>query len=331
MAYREIREHLSSLARLATGRTLPRQSRSRVRAIGERRIVADGLERGIWRDFYHNAMVVTWPRFFAALAAAFVTLNLFFAIVYSLGAAPIANARPGSFSDLFFFSVETTATVGYGDMYPQTLYGHLVATSENFVGLVLLAVMGGLVFSRFSRPRARLIFARNPVVTGHEGVQTLVFRIANERSSFITEATAKLWMLGPTLSAEGRRFISFRPMRLSKSENPMFALSWTLFHPIDPDSPIYGLPEEDFGASEINFVLSISGFDETSAQTVHARQTFAAQDLRFGHEFVDIFSLDDSGVRHVDYARVHETRAIERPTLLPAEAADSREASGRLS
>lgn len=306
MADREIRERLNAVWLMATGRARP--TRSSVRALAGRRIVADGLERGLWRDFYHNAMVVSWPRFFAALAAAFVSLNLVFAVIYSFGHAPIANAHEGSFSDLFFFSVETTATVGYGDMYPQTLYGHMVATSENFVGLVLLAVMGGLVFSRFSRPRARLIFARNPVIARHDGVPTLIFRIANARSSFISEATAKLWMLGPTQSAEGRRFVGFQPMRLSKSENPMLALSWTLFHPIDADSPIHGLPEAELLASEMNFVLSISGLDETSAQMVHAREVFPAQDVRPGHEFVDIFSLDESGQRHVDYARVHETR-----------------------
>jgi inward rectifier potassium channel len=309
MADPEIRQPLSAIRRLATGRTqLPRHSQ--VRAIGGRRIVADGLGRGLWRDFYHNAMVATWPRFFGVLAAAFVSLNLFFAVIYSFGHAPIANAHEGSFADLFFFSVETTATVGYGDMYPQTLYGHMVATSENFVGLVLLAVMGGLVFSRFSRPRAQLIFARNPVLAPHDGVPTLTFRIANARSSFITEATAKLWMLGPTQSAEGRKFIAFQPMRLSKSENPMLALSWTLFHPIDADSPIYGVSETELLASEMNFVLSINGLDETSSQTVHARQTFTAQDVRTGHEFVDIFSLDEDGLRHVDYARVHDTRPI---------------------
>ena len=109
-------------------------------------------------------MTVTWPAFFGALAAAFVALNLAFALVYAVGADPIANARPGSLADLFFFSVETTSTVGYGDMHPQTLYGHVVATGENFVGLLLIAVMTGLMFARFSRPRARLIFARNPVV-----------------------------------------------------------------------------------------------------------------------------------------------------------------------
>jgi inward rectifier potassium channel len=302
MAVAKIREHL----------TTRRPARPRERSINGRRIIADGLAHTGWNDFYHNALIASWPRFFGVLAAAFLTLNGFFALVYWFGDAPVANARPGSFADLFFFSVETTSTVGYGDMHPQTMYGHLVATVENFVGLVLLAVMTGLVFSRFSRPRARMIFARNPVITDHEGARTLVFRLANARFSFISEATAKLWMLGPTETREGRRFVGFFPMKLSKSENPSFALSWTLFHPIDADSPIHALDDDDLAASEINFVLSISGFDETSAQMVHARETFSARDVRPGHEYVDLFTVDDEGRRHIDYAVVHETRPVPR-------------------
>ena len=141
-------------------------------------------------------MTVTWPAFFGALAAIFVALNLMFSSIFYLGDAPIANARPGSFADLFFFSVETTSTVGYGDMHPQTMYGHLVATVENFVGLVSLAVMTGLVFARFSRPRARLIFARNPVIAMHNNALTLMLRVANARNSFISDASAKLWSSG---------------------------------------------------------------------------------------------------------------------------------------
>ena len=189
-------------------------------------------------------MTMSWPAFVAALAAAFVALNFVFAVIYDLGEAPIANAREGSLADLFFFSVETTSTVGYGDMHPQTIYGHVVATAENFIGLLLLAVMTGLVFARFSRPRARIIFAKYPVVTKHNGVTTLIFRMANARSNFITEATAKLWVLSPTVTEEGRRLIGFEQMRLMRSENPTFALSWTLFHPIDEQSPLFGQDEE---------------------------------------------------------------------------------------
>ena len=308
MADRKIRSGLTARVRKFFAAPRRRPPRSRLRNLGGRRIVADGLEHGLWTDFYHNAMTASWPTFFGALAAGFVAINAVFALVYALGDEPVANARPGSLSDLFFFSVETTSTVGYGDMHPQTMYGHVVATCENFIGLVMFAVMTGLVFARFSRPRARLIFAKNAVIADHDGTPTLIFRFANARNTFISEATAKLWMLRATTNAEGRRFVGFEPLRLVRNENPVLALSWTLFHQIDASSPLYGLSEDELLASETNFVVSVRGFDETSAQTVHARYTFTAQDIRPGHEFVDIHSLDENGMRHIDYAKIHDTR-----------------------
>ncbi len=286
-----------------------RRAHTRVRRIGNRRIIAEGLEGNLWKDIYFNAMTASWPAFIAALAAAFVALNFLFALVYDLGSAPIANAR-GGLADLFFFSVETTSTVGYGDMHPQTDYGHIVATVENFVGLMLLAMMTGLVFARISRPRARILFAKYPVMAQHNGALTLMIRLANARSNFISEATAKLWLIGATVSEEGRRLVGFQPLRLIKSENPTFALSWTLFHPVDPDSPLFGMDEQTLHASEINFVVSLVGFDQTSSQTVHARATFAAQDVQVGHEFVDIIWIDDHGIRHIDYAKLNSTRRL---------------------
>ena len=284
-----------------------RISRPRVRRIGDRRIIAEGLEGNFWKDVYHNAMTASWPAFIAALAVAFVGLNFIFALIYDLGDAPIANAREG-LPDLFFFSVETTSTVGYGDMHPQTDYGHIVATAENFIGMMLLAMMTGLVFARISRPRARLIFARYAVVAPHDGVPTLMFRMANARSNFISEAVAKTWMIGPSVSQEGMRMVGFQPMRLIKSENPTLALSWILFHPIDAESPLFGMSEQALMTSEINFVVSIVGFDETSGQTVHARDVFAAQDVRFGQEYEDIIWIDDDGLRHIDYSKINSTR-----------------------
>jgi inward rectifier potassium channel len=276
--------------------------------MGERRIVAEGLSASPWADFYHTAMILTWPRFFGALAAMFCALNLLFASLLALGAQPIANARPGSFADLFFFSVETISTTGYGDMHPQSLYGHAVVTVEIFVSLVATAAVTGLIFARFSRPRARLIFARHPVVQTHDGAPTLMVRVVNARSSFISEATAKLWMLGPTVTAEGRRYVGFNPMRLLKAENPAFALSWTLFHPIDPSSPLFGKTPEEAVSQEIRIVVSISGLDDTSSQTVNARHTYAAEDLRWEHEFIDMFHRDELGRSHVNFSKVHDTK-----------------------
>jgi inward rectifier potassium channel len=316
MADIQIRERLNGIVAPLRAAVKPSAPRERVTSgLGGRKVIAAGLENNLWTDFYHNAMTATWPMFFGVLAASFLCLNLVFASIYMLGGEPIANARPGSFWDLFFFSVETTSTVGYGDMHPQTIYGHSVATVENFVGMVLLAVMTGLVFARFSRPRARLIFARNPVVTIHNGVPTLKFRLANARNNFITEANAKLWVLAGNVTTEGVRLVGFKPLRLLKSENPVFALSWTLFHPIDERSQLFGLGAEEIEASEMNFVVSITGLDETSSQIVHARYTFAAQDVRFGHEFVDIHSVDEDGSRRVDYSKIHDTRPL---SLQPA-------------
>ena len=155
------------------------------------------------RIVYHNAMTASWPAFVAALAAAFVALNFLFALALRSRRRADRQCARG-LADLFFFSVETTSTVGYGDMHPQTTYGHLVATAESFIGILLLAMMTGLVFARISRPRARLIFARYAVVAAHDGVPTLMFRMANARSNFITEAMAKAWMIGPTVSQEGQ-------------------------------------------------------------------------------------------------------------------------------
>ena len=287
------------------------RARARVRKLGDRHIIAEGLESNLWKDIYFNAMTASWPAFIAALAVAFVAVNFVFATLYALGAGAVANARQGSLLDLFFFSVETITTLGYGEMYPQTTYGHLVSATESFTGLVLLAVMTGLVFARISRPRARLLFARYPVVAPHNGVPTLSFRLANARSNFISEATAKLWMIGATVTEEGRRYVGFQPMRLVKSENPTLALSWVLFHPIDADSPLFGMEKQTLLASEINFVVSISGFDETSSQTVHARAAFAAQDVRFGHEFVDVIWVDERGLRHIDYAKINSTKPLQ--------------------
>jgi inward rectifier potassium channel len=309
----------------AASRRRPRRPRPFVRDLAGRRIIAEGLERNFWTDLYFNAMTMSWPAFIAALAGAFVALNFAFSLVYLLGQAPIANARDGNIADYFFFSVETTSTTGYGDMHPQTLYGHIVATVENFVGVLLLATMTGLVFARFSRPRARIIFARYPVVASHNGVPTLMFRLANARSNFISEATAKLWSIGATVSEEGRRMVGFEQLRLIKSENPTFALSWTLFHPIDGQSPLFGMDKETLAMSGMNFGVIIVGFDETSGQTLHARDVFAAQDVRWGHEYSDIIWVDEQGLRHIDYAKIDDTRlatpfaatAEDKPAPLP--------------
>jgi inward rectifier potassium channel len=179
---------------LAKARKPRNDRKSHLLTIGQREIETRGLDTGFWSDLYHRSLTVYWPVFFAIAAAIFVTLNAVFAFFYWLGDRPIANVTDDLPLSLFYFSIETLATVGYGDMHPQTDYGHLVATIEIFTGMCLLAVMTGLVFARFSQPKARFVFARHPVVSTLNGRPTLMIRIANARHNTISQATARLWM-----------------------------------------------------------------------------------------------------------------------------------------
>ena len=301
MADRKIRSHLSALAaRVGNGKG------QRILSLSGRRVIAQGVNSNFWADLYYNSITASWTVFVLGAAAVFFLSNLVFALLLDLGTDPVANAH--GLLDLFFFSLETTTTVGYGDMHPQTVFGHSVSAIEGFSSLFVTAALTGMIFARFSLPRARLLFARNPIVMRRNGVPTLTFRIANARGNFISEATAKVWVLIAQFDQEGRRLVGFQPLRLIKSENPAFALSWTLFHPIEDGSPLFGLTEEQIKAEDATFVVSITGLDETSAQILHARESFSAHDVRFDHEYVDMFFTGENGERGVDYNLIHETQ-----------------------
>ena len=287
----------------------PATPKSRIVTIGERRIVSLGLERNRFGDFYHRAMTATWPVFFAGALVVFLTINTSFALLFALGDTPVANAPSGLNLQLFYFSTETLATVGYGDMHPQTNYGHLVAGAEIFLGLIFTAVMTGLIFSRFSRPRAMLVFARNPVVGLHDGKLTLMLRFANARHNTIGDATAKLWLTRTETSAEGRQFRRIRDLKLERRENPALILSWTIFHVIDETSPLHGVAPEDFNASSATLVLTVGGRDENFGQDVQARNSYAAADVRFGHRFEDILSVREDGATVMDHRLLHDVVA----------------------
>lgn len=291
------------------GRRIAQRSRISVVTsnIGERKIVAEGLPSSFWTDLHHHAMVASWPVFFASLLLVFVSINFCFALLYTLGDEPIANARPGSFLDLFFFSVETIATVGYGDMHPRTTYGHIVATLGTFTGITSLAVVAGLVFTRFSRPRARLVFARNPVVARHDGERMLMIRFANARHNVVTDATAKLWMVRSERTQEGTLFRRIRRLGLVRDESPMFALTWTIMHRMDEASPLASWSAADFSGGDATLIITLSGLDETSNQFVHARKEYATGEILHDRNYADIIRVDAEGVTWLDYSRFDET------------------------
>jgi inward rectifier potassium channel len=211
---------------------------------------------------------------------------------------------PGFLGD-FFFSVETLATVGYGDMHPQTLYGHTVAMIEIFTGLLMLALITGLMFARFSRPRARFLFSRFAVVRPIDGKLTLMFRAANERQNVVQDASAQLRMLRDGVTSEGYRIRRIVDLPLVRSQHPVFALGWNIMHVIDDASPLRHETSQTLDDYDAVFILSLSGTDETTGQVLMARSEYPAAAIRWNATFRDILDWTD-GTLHIDYSKFHD-------------------------
>ena len=275
-----------------------------------RQIETYGLPRRPWQDLYHLFMTLSWPRLFASYAGFFALFNLCFAAAYQAQPGGIANLNPPGYWGRFFFSVETLATVGYGDMHPQTVYAHIIASIEIFTGMMSLALITGMMFARFSRPTARILFARHAVVRQFDGKPTLMLRAANERQNVIMEATAQLRLLRDELTVEGSRIRRIHDLPLRRSEQPMFIFGWTLLHVIDEASPLYGFTPESFAASKAYLLLTIGGTDETTGQTLMSRQEYLCPSIHWNHAFVDIFTSGEDGVDRFDYSKFHDVEPL---------------------
>lgn len=262
------------------------------------------------QDLYHHFMTVTWTRLFATIIAFFLVFDLIFGCLYYAVAGCIANLSPPGFLGAFFFSVETLATVGYGDMHPQTLYGHVVAMGEIFVGVLMLAVITGIMFARFSRPRARFMFAKLAVVRLIDGRLTLMFRAANARQNVVQEASAVLRMLRDEVTPEGFRIRRIVDLPLLRSRHPVFSLGWTLMHAIDEASPLHLESAETLAATQTIFILSLSGTDETTGQMLMARAEYASEAIRWNQAFRDILETQPDGSLHIDYGKFDEVEPL---------------------
>jgi inward rectifier potassium channel len=286
-----------------------RQSR-RTRGVSGRPFVTHGLRRRVWQDLYHLFMTASWPSIFASFAGFFVAFNLLFAAVYSLQPDDIANLNPPGYWGRVFFSVETFATVGYGDMHPQTPFAHIVAAIEIFIGLMSLALITGMMFARFSRPTARFLFARHAVIRPINGVLTLMLRLANARQNIVMEASAQLRLVRDETTPEGFHIRRIYDLPLSRNLHPVFLFGWTLLHLIDAASPLAGATAESLSAARAFLLLTVIGNDETTGQSLMARHEYAVSALRWNHGFVDVLSTDDEGIDHFDYSRFHDVEPL---------------------
>jgi inward rectifier potassium channel len=230
----------------------------------------------------------------------------------------IVGARPGDFSDAFFFSVQTVGTIGYGLLAPRGLYANAVMTAENFFGLSFVAVATGVIFARVSRPTARVMFSKNALITTHDGRRTFMFRAANERANRVLEAEVSLAISRDLTTREGRSMRRFEDMKVVRSKTPLFALTWTVMHEIDEASPLWGLDEALFRQEAGQILVVLSGLDETFAQRIHARHSYLPEDIVWERQFADVIILEENGERILDYGRFHDLEEAAPSLLDPA-------------
>lgn len=274
---------------------------------GQIEFVKLNTERWEGRDAYQWLLALNWPQFTLFAAGVYLALNLIFAELYLLGAPCVSGMRPGSFRDAFFFSVQTVATVGYGNMFPTTLYSNILTTIEIMSGLFLLAVMTGLIFVRFSRPMARIVFSRNIVIAPMNGKSTLMLRVGNLRQQSMLEAEFRLQFNRDEPLLEGGDFRHFYNLKLQFDRLPSFPAALTLRHVIDEQSPLYGATAASLEASRVILIASVVGVDPVIPAPVQTQQSYLWHEIRFGERFVEIYTDDGHGRLTVDYGRLHDT------------------------
>ena len=264
-----------------------------------------------WRDVYRWLLGLNLPRFAVFVAIVYIGLNLLFAALYSLQQDSIAGSTGGHwFFDCFFFSIQTLATVGYGHMYPQTLYAHIISTIEIMTGVFLLAVMTGLIFVRFSRPIARVVFSRSIVIAPLNGRPTLMVRVGNENQHSMVEAEFRIMFSRDEPLLEGGDFRYFYVLKLHFDRLTVFPAALTLRHTIDEKSPLFGATPESLEARRVLFLVSVIGIDPVIAAPVQMQKDYTWHDVRFGERFVEIYTELEPGRLSVDYGRLHDTEAV---------------------
>jgi inward rectifier potassium channel len=266
-----------------------------------------GLRRSVARDLYHSLRAASWPQTLGIIAVGYFASNLLFAALYVAGGGAIANARPGSFGDAFFFSVQTMATIGYGVMTPVGHYANLLVAVESLYGILLTATATGVIFAKFAAPVPRVLFSRVALIGTMDGFPTLMFRMANERSGHvIVEAQIRVTMARDEPEPHGGMRRRLFDLTLERERTPLFQLSWTAFHRIDERSPLFGATAEELARSNSAVIVTFMGIDDSLSQAVHARYAYPAPSFVFASRFADIMTHDEQGRRTIDYRRFHD-------------------------
>jgi inward rectifier potassium channel len=263
-----------------------------------------GYKHG-FKDIYHYLMRSSLPRVFQFYVIIFLTINTLFAFIYL--AVPGSISGPHTFRNTFFFSVQTFSTVGYGTVSPQNLYGNIIVVMEIMTGVLTVALTAGLAFAKFSKPSAKLIYSKNILLTTFDNEPVLMFRLANSRGNQITSANIELHRVYLFTTKEGNQIVRFKSLKLIRDYHPVFALSWSVYHPIDKDSPFFGMTHKELKESRDEFYVVFNGIDSAFSQTIHDVHYYKMDHLLTNHRFADILHRDNDGTRYIDYEKFDQT------------------------
>jgi inward rectifier potassium channel len=276
---------------------------------GRPTIVSLGLRERRFGDLYHLWLTASWSKAIAVVGLVYVGINAVFALLYLL-VGGVDNMPPNSFWSAFYFSAQTFSTVGYGHLAPRSSAANAVASVESFVALMATAMITGLMFAKFARPTARVLWSRVAVVGPQDGVRSLMFRMANERGNQIVEAQVRLALVRQERTVEGDEVRRVHDLRLVRAQSGVFALSWTAVHPIDASSQLHGLTPEMMRDQGAELVASLTGLDETFSQTIHSRHSWSWDEIVWDERFEDILGTLPDGRRSIDYGKFHQTRPL---------------------
>lgn len=257
-----------------------------------------GLKREFFSDLYHSFLMKSWFKTLSIIIILFLIINFFFAILYSK-CGDINNAK--SFYDYFFFSIQTLSTIGYGFMYPTRVCSHILVATQSFLGLLFISFLTGLVFAKFSLPKAKVLFTKNALVCYDEDNLAFQLRLANQRSSNLVDAQIKVALLKLEPKKDGSMFRKIYDLKLVRDQIPIFSLTFLAQHIIDETSPFYGETHQSFVEKEAFVIITITGLDETISQTVHARYIYTFEEIIWGGKFKDVICKDQKGKTYIDY------------------------------
>jgi inward rectifier potassium channel len=280
---------------------------------GEESVLRIGLEDGWLGDIYHRALTIGWLSFLCWGVGLYLTANVIFALLFMLDPSGVANTHAGDFADFFFFSVQTLATIGYGLMAPTSHYTNIMVSIEALLGMMFNALSTGLVFARFSRPNARVLFSNVAVIARQDDKMTFSVRLANRRRSQILAADVEATLVHVVPTSEGHLVRRYDTLKLVRQHSPIFALTFLAEHVLDETSPLFGATPASMEAEEAEIIITVTGLDNITSQTVHASAAYGPENIVWNQRFTDIIRYTNDGYRVIDYRYFHTTQPGEQP------------------